>query len=365
MKLHFSLIAFLIFLLTAQIFAQEKPQALKFDEFDDVIENQFYSDRKEFTFRERVERFTKQLEKERGVTAYIVYYRARITYQTFEWQDFGNKVFAIRNQILYNERIKMKDVVIINGGYRENNSVEFWIVPENVELPAPTPAFNKWETYICPTIYVGNDTAPGETGTIRFSVRQDNFKGINEYSLTWRVSAGEIVSGQKTNDIEVRLNDAAGKQITAYVEIGGLPFPCPKVFSATAESNGKLYQADSFGVAANGDIKARMDSFFIELYNNPTAKGYIVIYGGRGEGNRDLVRRDTMIHNYLRFRNFDVSRVTIVRGGFRETVSTDLWLAFDDAVPVATPTVDEKFIIVPKPAKKLRPRKKQNEKSSL
>ncbi|HXG83579.1 MAG TPA: hypothetical protein VNI84_06065 [Pyrinomonadaceae bacterium] len=65
-----------------------------------------------------------------------------------------------------------------------------------------------------------------------------------------------------------------------------------------------------------------------------------------------------MISNHLAFRRFNGSRITIVRGGFRETTSTDLWLAFDDAVPIPTPTVDEKFVVVPKPARKPRPRRK-------
>jgi len=48
-----------------------------------------------------------------------------------------------------------------------------------------------------------------------------------------------------------------------------------------------------------------------------------------------------------------------VRGGFREEISSELWLLFDDAEkPIPTPTVDEKFIIVPKPARKPRSRKK-------
>jgi len=272
MKLPFSLTAFLILLLTAQVFAQEKPRAVKFDEFDDVVENSFYSDRNELGFEQRVERFTKQLEKERGVWAYIVFYRARISSQTFEWEDFGYRCYQIRSQILNNSRIKVKDVVVINGGYRENNSVEFWIVPENAELPAPTPTFDRWEAYTCPKIRIWNDTQPGENGTVRFFVRQDNFKGINEYSLTWKVSVGEIVSGQKTNNIEVKLNDTSAKRIAAYVEVGGLPFPCPKVFSESSEINDKLYQVDEFGMATNGDVKARLQNFYYTLHNNTQGK---------------------------------------------------------------------------------------------
>ncbi|HLM61506.1 MAG TPA: hypothetical protein VK308_11940, partial [Pyrinomonadaceae bacterium] len=109
MKLRLLLIASLILLLTLQIFAQEKPQALKFDEFDEVVENLFYSDTKELPFSERVKRFSKQLEKERNVRAYVIYYQARIFYPNSGWQSFVNQVNGIKNQIQFNDRVNIKD----------------------------------------------------------------------------------------------------------------------------------------------------------------------------------------------------------------------------------------------------------------
>jgi hypothetical protein len=337
--------------------AQEKPQALKFDEFDDVVENRFYSDRNELTFSERVKRFSKQLEKERGVWAYVIYYQARITHENLQW-NFINQAKGIKNQIIYNDRIKIKDVAVVDGGYREKNSIEFWILPKNADAPTSTPTFDKSETFICPNIVIGDDTPINNFETVNLIVRAYNFEGIDNYSLIWKVSAGEIVE-KGLDYIKVKLDDSAVKRITAFVEVSGLPFPCPKVFSTTVEIKGKLYLVDSFGLAANGDIKARVDSFMVSLQNNPTAKGYIIVYGNRSEGNRDAERRITMINNYFRFRNFDVSRITIMRGGFREEISTELWLSLDDAEkPVLTPTVDIKFIEMPAKTTKTRRRKK-------
>ena len=356
MKLRFPLIASLILLLTLQIFTQEKPQALKFDEFE-VIENSFYADPNELTFSQRIEKFSEQLKKERNVRAYIIYYQARVMHENNQ-RKFNSQVGGIEYKFKYNERIKVKDVLILNGGYRENNSVEFWIVPEDAELPVPTPIFEKEETAYCPNISVNNETPLNQNETARFSVSSYEFKEIDNYSLTWRVSVGEIVQGQGTNKIDVKLNDSDVKRVTSYLEVSGLPFPCPKVFSTMAEVNEKLSLVDSFGVAANGYIRSLLDSFAVNLQNNPTAKGYVVIYGGRIEGRRDAARRETLIRNHFRFRNFDESRITFIRGGFRETVSTDLWLAFDNAVPIPTPTVDEKFVVIPKPKAKPRSRKK-------
>ena len=105
--------------------------AVGFDEFDDVVENGFYgneySDLKELTFSQHVKRFSKQLEKERGITAYIIYYQARITYTNPRW-NFVNNVNGINYQIKYNERVKIENVLTVNGGYRENNTFEFFSV---------------------------------------------------------------------------------------------------------------------------------------------------------------------------------------------------------------------------------------------
>lgn len=343
--------------------AQEKPQALKFDEFDDYMTNKFYSYyavKNELSFSQRVERFIKQLKKERGAKAYVIYYKARINNSDVQ-RNFINRIDGIRDEIQYKDGVEIEEVIVINGGYRERNTVEFWIVPKNAEPPEPIPMFDKWETFVCPDINVYDNVMVGEPETVNFSISARDFPDPNDYSLAWKVSPdGEIAGGQGTSRIQVKLKDSAVKRITAYVEISGLPSPCQKVFSAVARITGKLHLIDSFGLIANGETKARLDSFLVEMQNNPTAKGYIIVYGNRTDKfNRDAERRITLINNHFRFRNFDVSHITIVRGGFREEVSSELWLSFDDAEkPIPTPTVDEKFIVVPAPAKKSRPRKK-------
>ncbi|HEX8637611.1 MAG TPA: hypothetical protein VF692_06090 [Pyrinomonadaceae bacterium] len=344
------------------ISAQNKPQALKFDEFDDVVQNDFYSDQyfdlKELTFSQHVKRFSKQLEKERGVTAYIIYYQSRITYKNARW-NFIHQVNGISNQIEFNDRIKIENVLIVNGGYRENNTVEFWIVPKNAELPAPTPTFTKSETFQCANISVFGRALLNKTDEIIFSVSSYYLKEIENPTLTWKVSAGEIVEGQNKDSIKVKLNDSDPKRITAFLEVGGLPYPCPKVFTATAEiGNVKLFLTDVFGQIANGETRARLDAFLTQLHNNPAAKGYIIIYGNRTFGASSLESRNRLYRNHFAFRNVDLSRITIMEGGYREETSSELWLSFDDEKPVTTPTVDKKFVEVPKPARKPRPRRK-------
>jgi len=86
---------------------------------------------------------------------------------------------------------------------------------------------------------------------------------------------------------------------------------------------------DEFGMAANGDIKARMDNFWANLANDPTAQGYIVNYGSA----RDVARRETMIRSYIRFRQIDAARTTFIRGGFLKEIRTQLWIVPSGAQP--------------------------------
>ncbi len=355
MKIRYLSRIFLLFicLLTfaSATVAQEKPKALKFDEFEDSSKRPTYV-YDEITLPQRTERFIKQLKKERAVRAYIIYYQARIT-EYFSEYEISNRTGKIKNEIRFKSNLESEDVVIIEGGYREERTIEFWIAPKNAEPPEPTPTLDKSETFVCPDLNVYGNVPYGETETVNFSVSPYNFEKINDYSLMWKVSAGEIVGGQGTEKITVKLKDSGLKRITAFVEVGGLPYPCRKISSATAEFRGKLNLIDSFGPIATGEMRARLDSFGVDLQNNPTAKGFIIVYGNRSGANRDAERRIMVINNHFRFRNFDVSRIKVMRGGFREHLSSELWLSFDDAAqPIPTPTVDKKFVEIPKQIRK-------------
>ena len=84
----------------------------------------------------------------------------------------------------------------------------------------------------------------------------------------------------------------------------------------------KAIKFDEFEKASNGYVKMKMDAFFVELSNNPAAQGYIINYGT----DREIAKREKQIRNSITFRRYDVSRITLVRGGNREVIKTDLWL---------------------------------------
>ncbi len=85
---------------------------------------------------------------------------------------------------------------------------------------------------------------------------------------------------------------------------------------------------DEFGRLGDCDLRARFDQFYIELQNDRSLSGYVIFYNGR-----DMlpVYYDAPVHerifaNHTTLRRFDRSRITLVRGGFRDEMTTQLWL---------------------------------------
>jgi len=102
--------------------------------------------------------------------------------------------------------------------------------------------------------------------------------------------------------------------VTATVEIGlDVDCDCQKSASETAPVAPEILPVlvDEFGKLPNDDIRGRLDAFFAELSNNPNNQGYIINYGT----DKEITARERLITNHIAFRNFDRSRITLVRGG--------------------------------------------------
>ncbi len=335
--------------------AQKNVVALKFDEFDDSSDNQFYP-YEEITLSQRIERLVKQVKKERGVKVYIIYYLARQindgkTYKITNWAT------QTESEVRYKANLEDENVVTINGGYREKNTLEYWIAPKNAALPAPSPTFDESDTFVCPKISVDGDARGfDKTKSIDFFV--STFDSKAETAFQWKVSAGEIVSGQGTNKITVDLKNVNDKRITAFAEASGLPFPCAKVGYSTLDVDVKIYPFATASRYNSSELSAYLDAFMSELNNNPTTNGQITIYASRSGGVKEMNRAIESVKRAFRFRKYDLNRVNIVKGGYREYDTIDLWiLPAGVEAPAPTPTVDGKFISVAIPTKKSVKRK--------
>jgi hypothetical protein len=104
-------------------------------------------------------------------------------------------------------------------------------------------------------------------------------------------------------------------------------------------------------------VRAQLDSYLIEVKNDPDAKGYIIFYGGKrhpfcaGSRQGDLPRHGelslliTTLEQHIKFRKFAPERIAWINGGYRENWSVEFWLASKNAAPpVPMPTVHKRDI---------------------
>ena len=177
----------------------------------------------------------------------------------------------------------------------------------------------------CPTVSVTGPSAtvkPGETMTFTANV---NGGSQDSPTYNWTVDKGTIVEGQGTPTITVSTEGLNDTTLTATVDIGGLCATCPQVSdSETGVIAGRpvARMTDEFGPLANDEVRARLDAYFVELQNDPSAQGYIINYGPA----RQVAAREKLIRNHIAFRKFDASRIVIVNGGTADEINTKLWV---------------------------------------
>jgi hypothetical protein len=156
----------------------------------------------------------------------------------------------------------------------------------------------------------------------------------------WKVSAGTITSGQGTCSISVDTTGLAnGTNITAEVEVKGLPKCCPNTASKTGSvivTRITSDRFDDFGKLPNDEVRARMDALFVALGNQPNAQAYLIDYGT----DEEITAREKLLRNHIGFRKYDASRISFVRCGANALgagARTVIWIVPPGAEP---PSVD-------------------------
>src|ERR1051326_8587042 len=94
------------------------------------------------------------------------------------------------------------------------------------------------------------------------------------------------------------------------------------------------------------DVKARLDNFAIHLMQEQNLQGYIIVYGGKRVWRGETQAWINASREYLvKTRGLAKERLTIVNGGYRESITMQLWIIPKDAnPPTATPTIQRKDI---------------------
>ncbi len=193
----------------------------------------------------------------------------------------------------------------------------------------------------CPDCYTPVTETPCNCGTLSVSGPSGVTNPGDTMSFTatatasgnltynWTVSAGTIESGQGTPSITVRTTQAmAGTNVTATVTIGGTEARCncDTEESATAgvAPRPTAIPVDEYGALKDDDVKARIDNFYIQLNNNPTAKGYIIVYGTAAQIKRQRAQIMRAINRPGA--GHDAGRVTFVDGPNNGAQMVKLWL---------------------------------------
>jgi hypothetical protein len=114
----------------------------------------------------------------------------------------------------------------------------------------------------CPQITLvgpAGETRPGDTVTFTVDVKDAD---VSKYKFKWYVTFGKILSGNDSPHIEVATERIHDRQnLTATVEIEGLPAGCPNTASETAGvscGGGTPMTIDEYGRMSLGEEKAKL-----------------------------------------------------------------------------------------------------------
>jgi hypothetical protein len=100
----------------------------------------------------------------------------------------------------------------------------------------------------------------------------------------------------------------------------------------------EAWLVDKFGDLSCEEVRGRVDLLLTDLTDRPGSHGVFVYYDGRfadyrGERWRPVLpaigqaqSRMDFFRSHLLFRQFDLSQITFVSGGFRKNYEVELWL---------------------------------------
>lgn len=188
----------------------------------------------------------------------------------------------------------------------------------------------------------------GEIITFAADVSYGGTAGLR-YTWTVNPTAAKVISGAGTPTITVDSTGLGGQRViaTLVVDDGSTDPTCRQsaqtVATVTAPER-KVIVAREFDECDNctfDDQKARLDNLAVELQNDPSARAYVIAYGGRYSPLAQVEVLMKRARDYIvEQRGIDASRLTIINGGFREDDNVELWVVPAGATPPrATPTV--------------------------
>ena len=189
---------------------------------------------------------------------------------------------------------------------------------------------------VCPAVEISCPTAVAVDQPLTFTSRlAGGTPGINPV-YNWTVSAGTITEGQGTDTIKVDTTGLAGQTVRASLSIGGFNLECAADCAVTIPVPKLVSRRfDEFPDISRNDEKARLDNFGIELQNDPTATGYVIVYPSKSGGKRGEVQQHAarVVDYLVNSRNLDQHRIVTLVGPARDQLSVELWVTPQGATP--------------------------------
>jgi hypothetical protein len=160
------------------------------------------------------------------------------------------------------------------------------------------------------------------------------------------MSSGEIVTGQGQDSITVDVSAAKEQQVTAEVEVKGLPADCQTRASYTTVVGVAPYKLSEFEENHPEALEANLDNLTVILQREPSLEGYLIVYGGRSGKREHAAQRTARAKYYLtEMRGLAPDRFAIMEGGYRENPMFEVWLVLGKgARPSPTPSVDPRYV---------------------
>lgn len=189
------------------------------------------------------------------------------------------------------------------------------------ECPPPPP--------VCPNISISGPETVAVGAPITFTTTVNGGTPGVVPVYNWTVTAGTIVGGQGTTSITVDTAGLAGQSVTANLSVGGYTgLNCSANFSVQIPRKISSILVDNYPPLKYDDEKARLDNFAIQLQNDPSAKGYIIVYGGPRTNAADKQKRLKRATDYLiSARGIDANRLVTLEGAApRDQPTTELWV---------------------------------------
>jgi hypothetical protein len=115
-------------------------------------------------------------------------------------------------------------------------------------------------------------------------------------------------------------------------EVVGKPADVPRINNSANSENTAARRLDGYGDLTFEVEKEHLAGFARELRRAPDAQGYIIVYGGRCSADAAALERAERAKEWLIDRHgIDASRIVVIDGGYRETHSTEIFIAPVDA----------------------------------